>query len=102
MTAVEPSVRGRIPGWVWITAAAVMICAALGVVAAIAYFFPVQQILSTPGRDMHPQWSPDGTRIAFYSDRDGGHAIYVAAAWGGPTLLLTPNPNVDSYPHWGP
>ena len=29
------------------------------------------------GNDMGPDWSPDGTRIAFASNRDGDIEIYV-------------------------
>jgi eukaryotic-like serine/threonine-protein kinase len=35
-----------------------------------------------PGDDVNPTWSPDGTRIAFSSDRNGRHDIYVKAATG--------------------
>ncbi len=31
----------------------------------------VQQLTDDPERDNNPAWSPDGTRIAFASDRDG-------------------------------
>ncbi len=34
------------------------------------------------GADVQPAWSPDGQRIAFYSERDGG-GIYTMAALGG-------------------
>lgn len=29
------------------------------------------------GNDMRPDWSSDGTRIAFISDQDGNNEIYV-------------------------
>ena len=28
-------------------------------------------LTNTPGNDLNPTWSPDGTRLAFDSDRDG-------------------------------
>ena len=31
---------------------------------------------------MHPSWSPDGSQIAFESDRDGDYEIYIMAADG--------------------
>jgi tricorn protease len=36
-----------------------------------------------PGRDREPSFSPDGTQIAFVSDRDGGDQVYVMPAQGG-------------------
>ena len=32
------------------------------------------QLTSAPGDDLDPVWSPDGTKIAFASDRDGRSA----------------------------
>jgi Tol biopolymer transport system component len=42
----------------------------------------VQQVTNDPGRDFNPRWSPDGTRIAFSSNRDGDFDIWVADADG--------------------
>ena len=36
----------------------------------------------SPGLDVRPAWSPDGTRIAFTSNRDGNYEIYVMNADG--------------------
>ncbi len=35
-------------------------------------------LVSTPGNDGLPAWSPDGTQLAFVSDKDGSWGIYVA------------------------
>jgi TolB protein len=35
-----------------------------------------------PGDDLMPSYSPDGTRIAFVSDRNGGYAVWTMAANG--------------------
>jgi hypothetical protein len=36
-----------------------------------------------PGTDKNPSWSPDGTRIAFFSDREGG-GYFTVSSTGGP------------------
>ena len=40
-------------------------------------------------RDGEPEFSPDGERIAFTSDRDGGRQVYVVPAVGGEPERLT-------------
>jgi Tol biopolymer transport system component len=52
--------------------------------------------------DRNPVWSPDGTRIAFLSDRDGNWNIYLMAADGGNQHRLTGGPGRDSQPVWSP
>ena len=55
--------------------------------------------------DREPAWSPDGSRIAFSSDRDGGLAnyeIYVVNADGSNPLRLTNSAQDDSNPTWSP
>ena len=47
-----------------------------------------------------PAWSPDGSRIAFMSDRDGNFEIYVMNADGSGPTRLTKNPESDAYPVW--
>jgi acylaminoacyl-peptidase len=52
--------------------------------------------------DMSPRWSPDGTRIAYVSDRDGKPQIYVRWVDSGQTAKLT---NLDYPPaeiSWSP
>src|SRR5205085_12053720 len=36
-----------------------------------------------------PRWSPDGTRLAFLSDREDGREIYVISLGGGEAQRLT-------------
>ena len=47
-------------------------------------------------------WSPDGSRLAFHSDRDGDHDIYVIDADGGGLTRLTDNDWSDISPAWSP
>jgi hypothetical protein len=49
-----------------------------------------------------PNFSPDASRIAFVSDRDGDWDIYVVPAAGGPKVKLTRNGSQDLQPSWSP
>ncbi|MDY7039774.1 MAG: hypothetical protein SVX38_02805 [Chloroflexota bacterium] len=56
-----------------------------------------------PAWDGTPAWSPDGTRIAFTSDRDGDNSqIYAMNADGGDVVRLTVSDGVDMIPAWSP
>jgi len=56
-----------------------------------------------PLPDANPTWSPDGTKIAFTSFRDGNNEIYVMnAANGSEQTNLTSNPASDSQPDFSP
>ena len=52
--------------------------------------------------DSVPDWSPDGSKIAFTSDRDGNLEIYVMDADGGNPINLTQNPASDEVAAWSP
>jgi dipeptidyl aminopeptidase/acylaminoacyl peptidase len=57
-----------------------------------------------PKRDTKPRWSPDGTRLAFLSERDA-HAkaqLYVIPATGGEPTRLTNQPNGVMQHVWSP
>ncbi len=49
-----------------------------------------------------PNWSPDGTEIAFTSNRDGNDEIYVMNADGSNQTRLTYNDAYDGMPAWSP
>ena len=54
-------------------------------------------------RDEVPRWSPDGTRIAFKSNRGSGNFdVYVMDANGGNVVRVTDHPAHDHDPVWMP
>ena len=52
--------------------------------------------------DQLPVWSPDDTKIAFQSDRDGVGEIFVMDSDGSNQLNITNNPASDGWPCWSP
>lgn len=71
-------------------------------VASRSGAFAERRITSRPGRDDGACWSPDGARILFASDRDGGESLWTVDAGGGDPvrLLLTPTGFADVEPDW--
>jgi Tol biopolymer transport system component len=62
----------------------------------------IQRLTNNERDDLLPTWSPDGTQIAFSSDRDGDWEIYVMNANGTNVRQLTDNNIIDSKPTWSP
>jgi Tol biopolymer transport system component len=52
--------------------------------------------------DNNPAWSPDGTKIAFSSNRDGNFEIYTMNADGSNPTRLTNDPASEQFPAWSP
>ena len=49
-----------------------------------------------------PAWSPDGTKLAFMSNRDGNPEIYIVNRDGTNLRRITNHPNADVTPTWSP
>ena len=53
--------------------------------------------------DLSPAWSPDGSRIAFQSNRTGNNEIYVMHADGSGVTNITNTPDAGEFdPEWSP
>lgn len=60
------------------------------------------QLTTAPGRDTGPRWSPDGTRIAFVSERGGTKQVWVIPTGGGEAHALTSDACSPSDLAWSP
>ncbi len=58
----------------------------------------LRQLTEDPAQDLYPAWSPDGQWIAFWSNREGGNAVYLMDADGANPKRLA---NGRS-PEWAP
>ncbi len=58
--------------------------------------------LTSDGVAGWPQWSPDGTKIAFLRDIAGDQEIYVVSADGTGESRLTDDIALDQFPAWSP
>ena len=74
-------------------------------VVPVAAGRPVR-ITDHPAADVTPAWSPDGRRLAFASDRDGNHALFVVpideGQPAGPPVRITEPALAALYPSWSP
>jgi Tol biopolymer transport system component len=61
----------------------------------------VIRVVNDRGRSDHARPSPDGTRIAFDSDRDGDRAVFVADA-SGANLRRVSGDGFAAAPNWSP
>lgn len=62
----------------------------------------VTQLTNDPSEDMMPTFSPDGTKIAFCSNRTGNWDIYVMDLTGGQPVQITNDPADDFHPSFSP
>lgn len=71
------------------------------------FFFKTRQLTrrevnltQNPADDLHPAWSPDGSTIAFASNRDGSYDIWLMNTDGSNLRKLTTDPANELYPAW--
>ncbi len=84
--------RGRVLQWI-----------ALGLTLAMIVGTQIALAATVrPASDGRPAWSPDGTRLAFQSDRSGNWEIYVLQADGSKGIRLTNHADADMAPAWSP
>jgi dipeptidyl aminopeptidase/acylaminoacyl peptidase len=63
---------------------------------------PARRLFFDHGKDDNPIWSPDGTRLAFVSNRDDHSFIGVYTTPQQPLLYLAPSTSFDQEPVWSP
>ena len=60
------------------------------------------QLMLSNASDIHPRWSPDGSRLAFSSNRTGRYEIWTVAADGSDARQVTDGPGEKTWPTWSP
>ena len=60
------------------------------------------RLTTDPATDTHANFSPDGTKIVFSSERGGNTDLYVMNADGTEQDRLTTDPKVDEFPAFSP
>ena len=62
----------------------------------------VRRLTNDPADDANMTWSPDGTRIAWETNRAGDYDIWIMNADGTDPQPLTVDPADDDWPAWSP
>lgn len=62
----------------------------------------IRQLTNDESSNAMPALSPDGSRVAFCSDRSGNWDVYVMPVSGGPAVQITNDASHDIHPSWSP
>ena len=62
----------------------------------------LKNLTQSPGIDEVGSWSPDGSKIVFFSNRGGNGEIYVMESDGKNQVNLTNHLALDAAPTWSP
>ncbi|HUT62516.1 MAG TPA: Tol-Pal system beta propeller repeat protein TolB, partial [Anaerolineae bacterium] len=63
----------------------------------------IRRLTNNPRIDSSPSWSPDGSKMAFTSDRTGNPLVYIMNSDGSNQHRLTSTPNAyEDSPCWSP
>lgn len=60
------------------------------------------RLTTGPWNDIHPAISPDGSRVAFASNRAGNWDLYLLELNSGKITPLTQSPEYEAHPSWSP
>ncbi|NDJ79382.1 MAG: hypothetical protein GYB65_24290 [Chloroflexi bacterium] len=74
----------------------------LGAITASGQIINVRQLITEPGVESHPNWSPDGREIVFMGLRDDVRDIYILNVEEGSVRNLTNDAEDDRAPAWSP
>ncbi len=108
--ALPVPATGKRSRGIWIAAGTVVLAAAAGAALIAAWnadsaprVASIRQITKSPAADVAPSLSPDGSQIAFGSNRSGQYEIYVRSlASDGVDRRLTSDGQENNQPSWSP
>jgi Tol biopolymer transport system component len=61
-----------------------------------------RRLTDDPARDRGPTWSPDGSELAFYSDRSGTYELWKIRPDGSGLTAITSGTGNPGFPVWSP